>query len=374
MSHRHCCNYACTFAMWATLLCVHPVISAAIAGPRSDDAQAQCWNQSALGALPGENLITKAPNSRTPNLPREAVSGSQSSQPTTGSMSSSVAAISGAVRRVELPRGQKLIALTFDFCEQPGEIAGYEGAIIDYLRLHKVKATLFVGGKWMATHAARTEQLLSDPLFELASHGLAHRNTRLLTGRELDREVGGPSVIYSSARSRFAAAQCAAPFQQTIASIPPSLRLFRFPFGACHPEGLRVVAAQGMTAIQWDVSTGDPSPTQSAARIADAMVSRTRPGSIIIAHANGRGHNTAAALPIAIPKLKAMGFKFVTVSELMAAGRPIVAETCFDSQPGDTDRYDTLFTKPGLVKPLAPQPSPNGTMPDGRSPRDALPR
>ena len=69
----------------------------------------------------------------------------------------------------------------------------------------------------------------------------------------------------------------------------------------------------------------------------------TRPGSIIIAHANGRGYHTAAALPLAIPKLKALGYEFVTVSELLAAGRPVVASTCYDSRPGDTDRYDRLL-------------------------------
>ena len=37
-------------------------------------------------------------------------------------------------------------------------------------------------------------------------------------------------------------------------------------------------------------------------------------------HANGRGHNTSAALSIALPKLKEEGYSFVTVSELIDAG------------------------------------------------------
>ncbi|MEQ1713922.1 MAG: polysaccharide deacetylase, partial [Hyphomicrobium sp.] len=104
-----------------------------------------------------------------------------------------------------------------------------------------------------------------------------------------------------------------------------------------------------------------PSPTQSARAIADAMVRNARPGSIIIAHANGRGFNTAAALPIAIPKLRAMGFEFVTVSELLAAGRAVIVPACYDSRPGDTDRYDNLFAlKPARVAPVAaPAPVPS---------------
>jgi hypothetical protein len=31
------------------------------------------------------------------------------------------------------------------------------------------------------------------------------------------------------------------------------------------------------------------------------------------------------------------------VSELLAAGRPVVASTCYDTRPGDTDRYDRLL-------------------------------
>ena len=68
----------------------------------------------------------------------------------------------------------------------------------------------------------------------------------------------------------------------------------------------------------------------------------------MISHANGRGWNTAAALPLAIPKLKAMGYTFVTVSELLARGKPVITETCYDTHPGDTDRYDFLGSmKPG---------------------------
>ncbi|NJM55238.1 MAG: polysaccharide deacetylase family protein [Verrucomicrobiae bacterium] len=91
----------------------------------------------------------------------------------------------GAIRRVELPPGKKLIALTLDLCEQPGEVSGYDGRIFDLLRRENVKATLFVGGKWMRSHEARTQQLMTDPLFEIANHSSGHRNLRLLSGKAL---------------------------------------------------------------------------------------------------------------------------------------------------------------------------------------------
>jgi len=33
----------------------------------------------------------------------------------------------GSIRGVELPPGEKLIALTFDLCETDGDVAGYDG-------------------------------------------------------------------------------------------------------------------------------------------------------------------------------------------------------------------------------------------------------
>jgi hypothetical protein len=39
-----------------------------------------------------------------------------------------------------------------------------------------------------------------------------------------------------------------------------------------------------------------------------------------------------------VSALQAKGFEFVTVTELLAAGEPVMSETCYDSRPGDTDQ------------------------------------
>ena len=294
-----------------------------------------CWKPEALAGKPGEKLARK--HDRTFDAP-----------PSDGWLvdpkGEAPAGAIGAVRRVELPPGRKLIALTFDLCEQPGEIAGYDGEIIDYLRRENVKATFFAGGKWMRSHEERTQQLMSDPLFELGNHSEAHRNLRLLQGAKLHNEVIGPQRAYEGIRTRLAQTQCATERASAMQSIAPRMTLFRFPYGACNEPALREVHDQGLLAIQWDISTGDPTPLQPAAAIVRAML-RAKPGSIILNHANGRGWHTSAALPIAIDKLRNMGFEFVTVSELMAAGKPVVSPDCYDSRPGDTNRYDHPLPK-----------------------------
>jgi len=64
-----------------------------------------------------------------------------------------------------------------------------------------------------------------------------------------------------------------------------------------------------------------------------------QPGSIVLFHASGRGWHTDGALPGIIAALKARGYEFVTVSQLLAAGEPVMSATCYDSRPGDTDRW-----------------------------------
>jgi peptidoglycan-N-acetylglucosamine deacetylase len=175
---------------------------------------------------------------------------------------------------------------------------------------------------------------------------------RGLVGADLLREITSPIVTYRQQRQTIQSHQCAAGQRLAMQSIPEQPALYRFPFGACSAEALDAVQSAGLRAIQWDVSTGDPAATQSAQAIANEMIAHTRPGSIIIAHANGRGIHTAAALPLAIPALKAKGFQFVTVSELLAAGRPVVVDSCYDNKPGDTDKYD-VFWKPAVAVPDA---------------------
>ena len=233
--------------------------------------------------------------------------------------------------------------MTFDLCEQPGEVAGYDGGIVDYLRKEHVKATFFAGGKWLRSHEERARQLMADPLFEIANHSEAHRNLRQLNGSRLPDEILGPQRAYATIRTALSQSQCAREHQDAMSRVPAAPTLFRFPYGACNGAAIDAVNKLGLTAIQWDLATGDPVPATSANAIAQTMLHRALPGSIVVSHANGRGWHTAEGLALAIPKLRAKGFEFVTVSELLAAGKPVVEQRCYDNHPGDTDRYDFIL-------------------------------
>src|SRR5262245_3292926 len=175
----------------------------------------------------------------------------------------------GAVRRVKLTGDKKLVALTFDLCEQPSEISGYQGGIVDFLREHRIKATFFMGGKWMLSHRERAQQLMADPLFEVANHTWEHRNLRVVSGQALVDEIKNAQIAYEQVREELEAKRCTGPRGDTLAheQAPRRLGLLRFPYGACSAAALDEAAYQGLLPVQWDVSSGDPAFAQSARAI-----------------------------------------------------------------------------------------------------------
>ncbi len=246
----------------------------------------------------------------------------------------------GSIRSVDVG-SRKLIALGFDIGEQNNDFAGYDAEIIDVLRKYRVKSTMYLGGKWMATHPERAKQLIADPLFEIGNHAWTHGNFRVLGKSAVEDQLWFTQAEYEKQRKELAARDCA---RFGMKAIPVRIPTFRFPYGTCNSRSLKQVNDAGLPAVQWDIVTGDPARWQSAQAIARHL-QRIKPGSIVVAHANGRGYNTGKALKIALPKLIKAGWKFVTVSELLQMGKPVIAKTCYENRPGDNKHYDRIFGK-----------------------------
>ena len=306
----------------------------------ADSLLDRCWPPAAIAARAEEKPPIRGAPGHIQANPAQRIADAKLAP-----FSSVPSHLTGVIRRVDLPKGQKLVALTLDLCEQPGEVSGYDGAIFEVLRREGARATVFAGGKWLMSHPERAQQLIADPLLEMGNHGWAHRNVRGLESTALAQEIRGPQAAYEIQRAGLTQRQCAAANAGLMSKIAPRLSLYRFPYGACNPAALAALRANALLAIQWDISTGDATPSASGSAIAAHLIARIRPGSIVLAHANGRGYHTADALRIAIPKLTAMGYRFVSVGELLAAGQPVIVDTCYDARPGDTDRYDRPFTR-----------------------------
>lgn len=195
-------------------------------------------------------------------------------------------------------RSRPRIALTFDACQDPDLPAGYDAALIQVLLDTGTPATLFLGGDWMRTHPEETRFLASQPQFELGNHGWAHIDFAASTVEEMLPEIEQTQQI----------------MWELVGRQP---RVFRFPGGTYTAEALDVAAALGVRPIEWDVVSGDPDPDITAERMIPWVVNQVENGSIIIMHMNGRGWHTAEALPAVIEQLRAEGYEFVTVSELL---------------------------------------------------------
>jgi len=267
-------------------------------------------------------------------------------------------------------RQRPMLALTFDLCELSDQRAGFDGAIVDVLRANGARATFFAGGKWMRSHPGRTMQLMADPAFELGSHAWTHGNFGVLPEPRMAEQILWTQAQYELLREELAHAapeqgtpERATPGQATpgqvtpehggagrLARVPEAIRTFRFPYGRCREQALDMLAGHGIAAVQWDVNMMDAAPGRTAQAISAHVLKNVRPGSIVLGHANGFGHNTAQALAVILPALAAAGYRTVTVSELLAAGTPQSARQCYDSRPGDTRQYDAIFGD-GTVHP-----------------------
>lgn len=248
-----------------------------------------------------------------------------------------------SIRRVILPEGEKTVALSFDLCEQADEVTGYDRAIVNFLRERRIPATFYAGGKWMQSHPEKTLQLMADPLFEIGNHAWTHGNLHVLTGEKMREQIVWTQAEYQRIRDLLQERADAAGAGHLMAAIPERPASLRFPYGTCSQEALNEVNALGLIAVQWDVVGGDPDPKIPADRIVRHTLGSVRPGSIVVFHANGRGRNTAKALPQIVDALEKKGYAFKTVGALLQDGIPSSVPECYWLKPGDNAGIDAKF-------------------------------
>jgi len=213
-------------------------------------------------------------------------------------------------------RDKNAIALTFDGEMTDGMRANllsgrvknsFDKRIIDTLNQTQTKATFFLTGMWITLYPDVTHELANNILFELANHSY--------TDSSYDGDCYGLKTI---------------PESQDLEEIETTQKLlrditgqenryFRFPGGCFSQKNLAIVTNKAsLQVVHWDVNGGDGF-NNNTQQIITNVVNATQNGSIIILHLNGAptAPKTAEALPSIIKALKAKGFEFVKVSELL---------------------------------------------------------
>jgi peptidoglycan/xylan/chitin deacetylase (PgdA/CDA1 family) len=191
------------------------------------------------------------------------------------------------------------VAITFDACATRVQNNGFDRAVLRVLEREAVPATIFVSGRWVETHPDAMSQLTDDALIEFGNHSYDHPHMSRLAAMQIADEIDRTEV----ALGRYG--------RHSVA--------FRPPFGDWNNLVMQVVADHRLPFVTWDVVSGDPSARTTTSGMVHAVVSKARPGSIIIFHINGRGWKTAEALPTILRRLRERGFRFVPLSGLMAS-------------------------------------------------------
>jgi peptidoglycan/xylan/chitin deacetylase (PgdA/CDA1 family) len=93
--------------------------------------------------------------------------------------------------------------------------------------------------------------------------------------------------------------------------------LFRAPYGDTSPALISEVRSLGFTTIQWDIDPRDWA-LPGVGEIETNVLANARPGGIVEMHDGGGNRSeTLAALPTIIATLRARGYTFVTVTQLL---------------------------------------------------------
>lgn len=211
-------------------------------------------------------------------------------------------------------RTDKVVALTFDADmtadEGPRAAAGEHfdnPELIALLRRLKVPATVFMTGRWAEEYPAQARSIGTDPLFEIANHSYSHY---AFTSPCYGLPTVEEGAVHGEVERAFGAIR-----KTGARNVVP---YFRFPGGCYDDATLRALAPEKVTAVQWDVVSGDAFATDADA-VAQQVLDGVKPGSLVVMHCTrSAAPVTDEAVDQVVPELRKRGYRFVKVSELMA--------------------------------------------------------
>jgi peptidoglycan-N-acetylglucosamine deacetylase len=200
----------------------------------------------------------------------------------------------GPVRAV-LGMREPLIALSYD--DGPSHLNTPQ--LLDILHEQQARATFFVVGNQVKGNERLLARVAAEG-HEIGNHSFSHTDPLELDHDGLRSEIERTQKVISRA--------VAEPL------------LFRPPFGKKPRAAACVCAERGITAVLWSIDSGDTRDFTTE-RIVGEVVGRARPGDIVLMHDGGEHRpRTLEATRRIVEDLAGRGYRFVTVSDLLAAG------------------------------------------------------
>jgi peptidoglycan-N-acetylglucosamine deacetylase len=186
--------------------------------------------------------------------------------------------------------------MTFD----DGPSAENTPRLLDMLKQRNIKVTFFLIGQNVAANPAIVRQILADGN-EIGNHTWTHPQLSKLSDDKVTAEITKTQEAIKDA-----------------SGYTPTL--LRPPYGAITPRQRAWISSQfGLNVILWSVDPFDWKRPGSSV-ITQRILSQVRPGAIILSHDIHK--QTVDAMPATLDGLIAKGYKFVTVSQLIALNKP----------------------------------------------------
>lgn len=202
----------------------------------------------------------------------------------------------------QVPMSRPIVALTFDDGPHPD----LTPKLLDILRDNGVRATFYVIGRNVAAYPDIARRIVAEG-HEIANHSYNHPALTSLGSARLNQEIAGTSEAILRATGRR----------------PVNMRP---PYGAINDRVRQAITRDhGLDVILWSCDPLDWK-RPGAAVVRQRLVDGATPGGILLAHDIHPG--TIEAVPGVISDLKAKGYGFATVSQLLA-----LRETKSTAQP-----------------------------------------
>lgn len=190
----------------------------------------------------------------------------------------------------------RAVSLTFDDGPHPRDTP----RVLDVLEQHEVRGTFHLLGRYANRHRHLLQEI-GERGHQLALHGYRHIPFPLESSDALRRDL-------EETRNRIA---------ETCGILPGSIRDLRPPYGAFNKKTLAHLTEWGYRLVMW--SSIPPHWMQPVGWSIRQVMQSIVPGAVIVLH-DGHGHGTRVAeiLQAIIPRIKALGYTFVTVEEMQA--------------------------------------------------------
>lgn len=193
------------------------------------------------------------------------------------------------INDVPVKPGDKPFALTFD----DGPWPEYTQQILNILAQHNAKATFYMVGQMVQEYPKLAVQV-RDAGHAIGNHSWSHPSRPKDPVAQIQRTN--------------------AQIKKVVGFTPTT---FRPPYGLLKNGMAREAMKQKQAVLIWSADSNDWRKP-SAERMARTIINQATPGGVALFHdGGGARHNTVRALPIILRELKARGYRFVTVPELL---------------------------------------------------------